>query len=67
MRRRGTAGHAGVADGELVAWERECAAAGDAERLAAVRSWRQMLGAGHPEVAELFAEFAREDRAQARR
>jgi hypothetical protein len=58
--------------GELLAWERECAAgaaAGDsraAERLVSARSWVDMLRAagGDPEVAELLAEFARDDRAQ---
>jgi hypothetical protein len=55
--------------GELLACERECAAAaagGDswaAERLVSVRSWIDMLRAagGDPEVAELLAVFAGED------
>jgi hypothetical protein len=57
--------------GELLAWERECAAAaaaGDsqaAERLVSVRSWLDMLRAAgnDPVIADLFAAFARDDRA----
>jgi hypothetical protein len=72
VRRRRTAGPpADSAAGELLAFERECAAAaaaGDAwaaERLTAVRSWLDMLrgAGGDPEVAGLLAAFAREDRA----
>lgn len=72
MRRRRTAGPpADSAAGELLAWERECAAAaaagneGATERLAAVRSWRWMLrDAGNdPAIGGLFLEFARNERA----
>lgn len=53
------------AAGELLEHERVCAAAGAAEQLAAVRSWRSMLHAagGDPAIGELFVEFARADRA----
>lgn len=73
MRRRRTAGPPrDSAAGELLAWERDCAAmaaAGDAraaERLVSARSWTAMLRAagGDPEVAELLAAFAADDRAQ---
>jgi hypothetical protein len=58
--------------GELLAWAADCeaaAAAGNpwaADRLASARSWVDMLRAagGDPEVAELLAAFARDDRAQ---
>jgi hypothetical protein len=53
----------GSAEAELLAYERACVAAGDAERLAATRSWLSMLRAagGDPEVGEMFVAFARED------
>jgi hypothetical protein len=43
--------------------EREAAAAGDAGRLARVRSWIHTLrvAGGDPEVGELLVAFARED------
>lgn len=72
MRRRRTAGPpADSAAGELLAWERDCAAAAAAgntraaDRLASARSWTGMLRAagGDPDVAELLAVFARDDRA----
>jgi hypothetical protein len=58
--------------GELLAWERDCAAAaaagntGAAERLVSARSWVDMLrhAGGDPDVAELLAAFAADDRAQ---
>lgn len=51
------------AAGLLLACEQEAAAAGDAERLAAVRSWIHMLhlAGGDPEVGELLVAFALED------
>lgn len=56
---------------ELLAYEHDCAvaaAAGDAraaERLVSARSWINMLRLSHgdPEVAELLAAFAADDRA----
>ena len=56
--------------GELLAYEREyaaAAAAGDgraAGRLISVRSWRHMLSraGGDPDVGALLLAFAREDR-----
>lgn len=72
MRRRRTAEPPrDSAAGELLAFERECAAAAAAgnaraaERLASARSWLGMLRAagGDPDVAELLAVFARDDRA----
>lgn len=47
----------------LAGYERDAAAAGDAVRLAAVRSWIHMLWAarGDPEAGELLLAFARED------
>lgn len=66
MRRRRTAEppHDSAA-GELLAFERECAAAGAAEQLGAVRSWRWMLAesGNDPEIGALFLEFARSERA----
>jgi hypothetical protein len=64
VRRKRPAPARDSAAGELLAHERACAAAGDAERLAAARSWRHMLACadGDPAVAELFAVFAQEDR-----
>jgi hypothetical protein len=61
-----------LAAGELLAWEADCAtaaAAGNAraaDRLVSARSWTGMLRAagGDPEVAELLAAFAADDRAQ---
>ena len=73
MRRRRTADPpCGLAAGELLAWEADCAtaaAAGNAraaDRLVSARSWTGMLRAagGDPEVAELLAAFAADDRAQ---
>lgn len=68
-RRRAAALPADSAAGELAAWERECAAAAAArneraaERLAAARSWRQMLAdSGHdPAIGDLLLVFARDD------
>jgi hypothetical protein len=56
--------------GELLAWERECAAgaaAGDAQaagRLVSARSWLDMLRAtgNDPDVGALLAGFARDER-----
>ena len=74
MRRCRTAGPpCGLAAGELLAWEADCAAAAAvagtaraADRLVSARSWTGMLRAagGDPEVAELLAAFAADDRAQ---
>jgi len=52
-----------AAEGELAGYERAAVAAGDAERLAAVRSWRALLRecGGDAAVARLFATFAQED------
>ncbi len=69
--RKAVAGPAAGAVAELLAWERECAeraAGGDArwgERLVSACSWLDMLrGAGYdPEVAELLAVFAADERA----
>ncbi len=64
MRRKRQAPPRDSAAGELLAYERAAVAAGDAERVAAVRSWLAMLrfAGGDPEVGELFAVFAREGR-----
>lgn len=68
--RRAAAGPAAAALAELEGYAADCerAAATDtqaAQRLISVRSWIGMLRAagGDPEIAELFLEFAREDRA----
>jgi hypothetical protein len=63
VRRRRTAEPPpGSAAGVLLACEREAAAGGDAERLAAVRSWIDMLRAagGDLDVAGLLVAFTRE-------
>ena len=54
----------GSAEAELAEWEAACVAAGDAERSAAVRSWRAMLrqAGGDPELGSLFVAFSIEDR-----
>ena len=51
------------AAGFLLECEHQAEAAGDARRLAQVRSWLSMLHAAgnDPDIAELFATFARED------
>jgi hypothetical protein len=72
VRRRRTADPpCDLAAGELLAWEADCAAAAAgnaraADRLVSARSWTSMLRAagGDPEVAELLAAFAADDRAQ---
>jgi glutamine synthetase adenylyltransferase len=63
--RKAGAGSAGPAVAELEAYAAEYERAGDWERLAAVRSSLSMLAAagGDGEIADLFAEFARVDRA----
>lgn len=69
-RKVAAAGPAAGAAAELLAYERDCAAAaaaGDrraAELLTSARSWVDMLRAsgGDPEVAELLAAFAADDR-----
>jgi len=64
VRRKSRAPARDSAAGVLLAYERAAAAAGDAGRLAVVRSWLAMLrsAGGDPEVGELFAAFAREGR-----
>jgi hypothetical protein len=59
------AGPAGPAVAELLAFKAECEAAGDAAGTAAARSWLDMLAAAgyHPQVADLFAGFAQDERA----
>ena len=59
-----SAGAAGPAVAELLAYEAECETAGDITGLTAARSWLDMLaGSGYdPEVAWLFAGFARDAR-----
>ena len=69
-RKVAAAGPAAGAVAELLAYERDCAAAaaaGDAraaELLTSARSWLAMLRAagGDPEVAEMLAAFAADDR-----
>jgi hypothetical protein len=58
------AGAAGPDVAELLAYAAECEAAGDTTGLTAARSWLDMLaGSGYdPEVAWLFAGFARDAR-----
>lgn len=60
-RHRAAGPPSGSAEAELAAYEH--AAAGDAERLAAVRSWRAMLRecGGDPDVAAVFLTFVQED------
>jgi hypothetical protein len=71
VRRRRTADPpADSAAGELLAFERECAAAaaagtaGAAEQLASARSWRWMLAesGNAPAIGELLLAFARDER-----
>ncbi len=73
MRRRRTADPpCDLAAGELLAWEADCAAAATAgnaraaDRLVSARWGTGMLRAagGDPEVGELLAAFAADDRAQ---
>jgi hypothetical protein len=73
VRRRRTADPpCDLAAGELLAWKADCAAAAAAgnaqaaDRLVSARAWTGMLRAagGDPEVAELLAAFAADDRAQ---
>jgi len=63
-RKAGT-GPAAGAVAELLAYADECETAGDTAGLAAARSWLDMYAAtGYdPEVAELLAGFAADDRA----